>query len=116
MICELRKGDGMKKEKMKKNIGFAIYVTTLLLPFSWVFTCMNLGARWICDRPLAGIYTLFCSSVISFVLYCVGYMAAEVNPPEEVTDNSVRILDRLKRLAILIAVLFVITDIIAMDL
>ena len=106
----------MKREKMKENVGFALYVTTLLLPFSWVFTCMDLGARWIYDRPLAGIYTLFCSSIISLVLYCVGYMAAEVNPPEEVTDNSVRILDRLKRLAILIAVLFVITAMIVSNL
>ena len=106
----------MKREKMKENVGFALYITTLLLPFSWVFTCMDLGVRWIYDRPLAGIYTLFCSSIISFVLYCVGYMAAEVNPPEEVTDNSVRILDRLKRLAILIVVLFVITALIVSKL
>lgn len=101
---------------MKENVGLALYITTLLLPFSWVFTCMDLGVRWIYDRPLAGIYTFFCSSIISLVLYCVGYMAAEVNPPEEVTDNSVRILDRLKRLAILIAVLFVITAMIVSNL
>ena len=106
----------MKKEKMKNNIGFAIYVTTLLLPFSWVFTCMDLGVRWIYDRPLARIYTLFCSSVISFVLYCVGYMAAEVNPPKEITDNSAGIVERLKRLAILIVVLFAITALIASKL
>ena len=106
----------MKREKMKKNVGFALYVTTLLLPFSWVFTCMDLGVRWIYDRPLAGIYTLFCSSIMSFVLYCVGYTAAEVNPPREITDNSVSILDRLKRLAILIAVLFVITALIVSKL
>ena len=106
----------MKREKMKENVGLALYITTLMLPFSWVFTCMDLGVRWIYDRPLAGIYTLFCSSVISFVLYCVGYMAAEVNPPKEITDNSVGIVERLKRLAILIAVLFVITDIIVSNL
>ena len=106
----------MKREKMKENVGFAIYVTTLLLPFSWVFTCMDLGVRWIYDRPLAGIYTLFCSSIISLVLYCVGYMAAEVNPPKEITDNSVGIVERLKRLAILIAVLFVITAMIVSKL
>ena len=106
----------MKKEKMKKNVGFALYVTTLLLPFSWVFTCIDLGVRWIYDRPLAGIYTIFCSSVISFVLYCVGYMAAEVNPPKEITDNSAGIVERLKRLAILIVVLFAITALIASKL
>ena len=106
----------MKREKMKENVGFAIYVTTLLLPFSWVFTCMDLGVRWIYDRPLAGIYTLFCSGVISFFLYCVGYMAAEVNPPKEVTDNSVGIVERLKRLAILIVALFVITALIVSKL
>ena len=106
----------MKKEKMKKNIGFALYVTTLLLPFSWVFTCIDLGVRWIYDRPLAGIYTIFCSCVISFVLYCVGYMAAEVNPPKEITDNSVGIVERLKRIAILIVVLFVITALIVSKL
>ena len=106
----------MKREKMKKNVGFALYVTTLLLPFSWVFTCIDLGVRWIYDRPLAGIYTIFCSSVISFVLYCVGYMAAEVNPPKEITDNSAGILERLKRLAILIVVLFAITALIASKL
>ena len=106
----------MKKEKMKKNVGFALYVTTLLLPFSWVFTCIDLGVRWIYDRPLAGIYTIFCSSVISFVLYCVGYMAAEVNPPKEITDNSVGIVERLKRIAILIVVLFAITALIASKL
>ena len=106
----------MKREKMKENVGFALYITTLLLPFSWVFTCIDLGVRWIYDRPLAGIYTLFCSSIISFVLYCVGYTAAEVNPPREITDNSVSILDRLKRLAILIAVRFVITAMIVSNL
>ena len=110
------KGDGMKREKMKKNVGFALYITTLLLPFSWVFTCMDLGVRWIYDRPLAGIYTIFCSSVISFFLYCVGYTTAEVNPPKEITDNSVGIMERLKRLAILIAVLFVITALIVSKL
>ena len=77
---------------------------------------MDLGVRWIYDRPLAGIYTLFCSSIISFVLYCVGYMAAEVNPPKEITDNSVGIVERLKRLAILIVVLFVITALIVSKL
>ena len=92
---------------MKENVGFALYVTTLLLPFSWVFTCIDLGVRWIYDRPLAGIYTLFCSSVISFVLYCVGYMAAEVNPPKEITDNSAGILERLKRLLFVITALIV---------
>ena len=101
---------------MKENFGFALYITTLLLPFSWVFTCIDLGVRWIYDRPLAGIYTLFCSSVISFVLYCVGYMAAEVNPPKEITDNSAGIVERLKRLAILIVVLFAITALIASKL
>ena len=106
----------MKREKMKENVGLALYITTLLLPFSWVFTCIDLGVRWIYDRPLAGIYTIFCSSVISFVLYCVGYMAAEVNPPKEITDNSVGIMERLKRLAILIAVLFVITALIVSKL
>ena len=106
----------MKREKMKENVGFAIYVTTLLLPFSWVFTCMDLGVRWIYDRPLAGIYTLFCSGVISFFLYCVGYMAAEVNPPKEITDNSAGIVERLKRLAILIVALFVITALIVSKL
>ena len=110
------KGDGMKREKMKENVGFALYITTLLLPFSWVFTCMDLGVRWIYDRPLAGIYTLFCSSVISFFLYCVGYTAAEVNPPKEITDNSVGIVERLKRLAILIVALFVITALIVSKL
>ena len=106
----------MKREKMKENVGFALYITTLLLPFSWVFTCIDLGVRWIYDRPLSGIYTLFCSSVISFVLYCVGYMAAEVNPPKEITDNSAGIVERLKRLAILIVVLFAITALIASKL
>ena len=106
----------MKREKMKENVCFALYITTLLLPFSWVFTCIDLGVRWIYDRPLAGIYTLFCSSVISFVLYCVGYMAAEVNPPKEITDNSVGIVERLKRIAILIVVLFAITALIASKL
>ena len=106
----------MKREKMKENVGFALYITTLLLPFSWVFTCMDLGVRWIYDRPLAGIYTLFCSSIISFFLYCVGYMAAEVNPPKEITDNSVGIVERLKRIAILIVVLFAITALIASKL
>ena len=101
---------------MKENVCFALYITTLLLPFSWVFTCIDLGVRWIYDRPLAGIYTLFCSSVISFVLYCVGYMAAEVNPPKEITDNSVGIVERLKRIAILIVVLFAITALIASKL
>ena len=101
---------------MKENVGFALYITTLLLPFSWVFTCIDLGVRWIYDRPLAGIYTLFCSSVISFVLYCVGYMASEVNPPKEITDNSAGIVERLKRLAILIVVLFAITALIASKL
>ena len=106
----------MKREKMKENVCLALYITTLLLPFSWVFTCIDLGVRWIYDRPLAGIYTLLCSSIISFVLYCVGYMAAEVNPPKEITDNSVGIVERLKRLAILIAVLFFITAIVASNL
>ena len=101
---------------MKENVGFALYITTLLLPFSCVFTCIDLGVRWINDTPLAEIYTLFCSSVISFVLYCVGYMAAEVNPPKEITDNSAGIVERLKRLAILIVVLFVITALIVSKL
>ena len=90
---------------MKENVGLALYITTLLLPFSWVFTCIDLGVRWIYDRPLAGIYTIFCSSVISFFLYCVGYSAAEVNPPREITDGNIGILERLKRLLILLAVL-----------
>ena len=77
---------------------------------------MDLGVRWIYDRPLAGIYTLFCASVISFFLYCVGYSAAEVNPPKEITDESIGILERLKRLAILVAVLFVITALIVSKL
>ena len=77
---------------------------------------MDLGVRWIYDRPLAGIYTLFCSSVISFVPYCVGYMAAEVNPPKEITDNSAGIGERLKRLAIRIVVLFAITALIVSKL
>ena len=106
----------MKREKMKENVCLALYITTLLLPFSWVFTCIDLGVRWIYDRPLFGIYTLFCSSVISFLLYCVGYSAAEVNPPKEITDNSVGIMERLKRLAILISVLFVITAMIVSNL
>lgn len=95
----------MKKERIGKWINDVLRDFTPLVPFGWVLTCYELGTGWIGERPVEGIWTLACATVISGVLYYVGQIAAYGKTMGSINGDQFTILERIRNLAILLAVL-----------
>ena len=110
------KDDWMKKEKLVKTLCDIVHISSLVMPFAWVFTCIDLGIRWIYEKPIEGIVTLIASTLISFLLYALGYCAAETGFPGGEFDENTSLKDRVKSLAILLVGLFFITAFIVHNL
>lgn len=101
----LGEGEGMKKKIDEILRGF-----TPLVPLGWVLTCCDLGIGWVTERPLEGLWTLVCSTLIAGVLYALGSFAANGEwPGEKKPEHSLQTWKRVRNLLILLAILAWIT-------
>ena len=84
---------------------------TEFVPLGWVMTCYELGIDWISKNITEGIMTPIASTFIVSILWVFGYSIAHGGSEglKEEKHDGVSLWVRVKRLLIILAVLFWVT-------